>query len=102
MTQKEHFGRNNMKDFPFWRGAIYNAKSPLILKAIGEELSQFQAQSGLFDDEEPKLTVVQVATLRKQYSEKMKKFEAETMPPKSPGKSKFNKYPIFNNPNNIF
>ena len=80
-----------MRDFPFWRGAIYTAKTAFALKAVGEDLSQFQKQSGLFGDEEAKLTAAQVATLRKQYSEKMKKFEAEAMPPNPPGKPKFNK-----------
>jgi hypothetical protein len=61
-----------MKDFSFWRGAIYAAKTALILKAVGEDLSNFQAQSGLFGDEEKKLTAEQVAILRTQYSEKMK------------------------------
>ncbi len=66
-----------MKDFPFWRGAIYTAKTALALKAVGEDLSQFQKQSGLFGDEEAKLSEAQVATLRKQYSEKMKKLFTE-------------------------
>ena len=78
-----------MKDFPFWKGAIYNAKTALILKSIGEELVQFQKQSGLFGDEEKKLTDDQVAALRKQYSEKMQKFEKENLPQDKP---KFNKY----------
>jgi len=73
---------NRMKDFPFWRGAIYNAKSPLNLKSIGEELSRFQ--SGLFGDEEAKLTEAQVDTLRKMYSEKLKKLEDEIRPPGKP------------------
>ena len=80
-----------MKDFPFWRGAIYNAKTPLALKAVGEDLSQFQKQSGLFGDEEAKLTDGQMATLRKQYSEKMKKLTAETLETQAPKKPKFNK-----------
>lgn len=80
-----------MKDFPFWRGAIYNAKTALILKAVEEDLSQFQKQSGLFGDEEAKLTDDQVATLRKQYSEKMKKLTDETLETQTPKKLKFNK-----------
>ena len=80
-----------MKDFPFWRGAIHNAKTPLILKAVGEDLSNFQAQSGLFGDQEAKLTTDQVGNLRKMYSEKMKKLENETRDVKAPGKPKFNK-----------
>ncbi len=66
-----------MKDFPFWRGAIYNAKTQITLKAVGEDLSKFQKQSGLFVDEEAKLTGDQLTTLRKQYSEKMKKLVVE-------------------------
>ena len=84
-----------MKDFPFWRGAMYNAKTPLILKSVGEELAKFQNLEGLFGDAEKKLTVVQLATLRKQYSEKMNGFDslrsltAGKLEP--PGKPKFKK-----------
>lgn len=73
-----------MRDFPFWRGAIYNAKTAQILKSVGEDLAQFQKQSGLFGDEEKKLTDDQVVTLRKKYSEKMEKFEKETLPQDMP------------------
>ena len=66
-----------MKNFPFWRGAFYSAKTAAVLKSVGEDLSQFQAQSGLFGDEEAMLTAAQVATLRKQYAVKMKKLVAE-------------------------
>jgi hypothetical protein len=79
-----------MKDFPFWRGAIYNAKTPLILKAVGEDLNNFQNQSD-FLTEGNKLTEEEVAILRKQYSERMKRLEKEAMPPKPPGKPKFKK-----------
>ncbi len=79
-----------MKDFPFWRGAIHNAKTALVLKAVGEELANFKNQSNLLGDE-AKLTDAQLTTLRLEYSFKMKKFTAEAMPPKSPGKPKFNK-----------
>ncbi len=79
-----------MKDFPFWRGAIYNAKTPLILKAIGKDLATFKNQSDFIGDK-PKLNEAQWAALRTMYSEKMKKYEAEAMPPKTPGKPKFNK-----------
>jgi len=65
--------------FLFWRGAIYNAKTALFLKSVGEDLSKFQAQSGLFGDEEAKLTAAQVANLRKQHSEKIKKLEDERL-----------------------
>lgn len=80
-----------MKDLPYWRGAIYNSKTIQALKAIGEELSQFQKQSGLFGDEEKKLSDSQVAALRTQYSEKLKKLEIEVLPNQPPGKLKFNK-----------
>jgi hypothetical protein len=68
-----------MKDFTFWRGSIYNAKTPLILKYVGEELGQFQNQPGLFGDGEEKLTDHQVRTLRLEYSFKIKKFESEAI-----------------------
>jgi len=80
-----------MKDFPFWRGAIYNAKTPLILKAVGEDLAQFQKQSGLFGDGEKKLTDDQVVTLRTQYSKKKMKLEKETLPHSVSRKPKFHK-----------
>jgi hypothetical protein len=80
-----------MKDFPFWRGAIYNAKTPVILKSVGEDLANFQKQTGLFGDGEKKLTDEQVATLRLEYSTRMKKLEKEALPPQTPGKPKFNK-----------
>ncbi len=68
-----------MKDLPFWRSAIYNARTPLILKSVGEELAQFQNQSGLFGDEEKKLNAGQMDTLRKEYAERMKKLKAEAV-----------------------
>lgn len=80
-----------MKDLPYWRTAISNAKTALILKAVGEELAQFQKQTELLGDGDKKLSEEQVATLRLEYSFKMKKFESEAMPPKTPGKPKFNK-----------
>lgn len=80
-----------MKDFPFWRGAIYNAKTPLILKSVGEELAQFQKQTGFLNDGEKKLTDDQLATLRLEYSTRMKKLEKEALPQHPPGKPKFNK-----------
>ena len=79
-----------MKDFTFWHGALYNAKNAFILKSIGEELAQFQKQSGILS-EGYSLRRAEVAILHKMYSEKMKKFEREAMPPKPPGKPKFNK-----------
>jgi hypothetical protein len=80
-----------MKDFPFWRGAIYNAKTALILKAVGEDLAQFQKQSGLFGDEEKKLNDTQMTTLRKMYAEKLKKLQAEALDAQVHKKLKFNK-----------
>ena len=80
-----------MKDLPYWRGDIYNAKNLPALKAVGEELSRFQKQSGLFGDEEKKLSDGQVAALRTQYSEKLKKLEMEALPAQPPGKPKFKK-----------
>ena len=75
-----------MKDFPFWHSSIYNAKTLLTLKAVGEDLSQFQKQPGFLVDEEKKLTDMQVEALRKIYSEKMKKLTAETL--EAPGSKK--------------
>jgi hypothetical protein len=68
-----------VKDFPFWKSAIYNAKNLINLKSVGEELAQFQNQTGLFGDGEKKLTDGQVESLRKQYAEKMKKLKAEAV-----------------------
>ncbi len=79
-----------MKDFPFWRGAIFNAKTAFILKVVGEDLARFQSQSDFLGDE-PKLTVPQVISLRKSYAEKMDKFNKETMPGNPADKPKFNK-----------
>jgi hypothetical protein len=47
------------------------------LKAVGEDLANFQNQTGLFADGEKKLTDDQVATLRMEYSLRMKKLVAE-------------------------
>jgi hypothetical protein len=78
MTQKEHLGRNNMKDFTFWHTAIYNAKTPEVLKSVGEYLAQFQSQTDFAGVEaEPKLKPPQVEALRKIYSEKLNKLKAE-------------------------
>jgi len=65
-----------LKDLPFWRSAIFNAKTIHVLKAVGEDLSNFENQTGLFVDGEKKLTDDQVATLRLEYSLKMKKLLA--------------------------
>lgn len=66
-----------MKDLPFWRSAIYNAKTTPELKGVGEDLANLQNQTGLFEDGEKKLTDDQVATLRLEYSLRMKKLQAE-------------------------
>ena len=79
-----------MKDFPFWRGAIHNAKTVLILKSIGEDLANLKNQANLLGDEN-KLNEAQLETLRLEYSLKMKKLATETMPPKPPSKPGFNK-----------
>jgi hypothetical protein len=79
-----------VKDLAFWRGAIHNAKSVLILKSVGEELANFKNQSNLLGDE-VKLTEAQLETLRLEYSLKMKKLNSETFPIKQPGKPKFKK-----------
>ncbi len=80
-----------MKNFAFWRGAIFDAKTLLSLKAVGEDIAQFQKQTDLLGDGEKKLTEVQVETLRLEYSLKMKKLTAETLFIKQPGKPKFKK-----------
>ena len=79
-----------MKDLPFWRGAIHNAKTLLVLKSVGEDLASHKNQSDLLNDE-VKLTEAQLETLRLEYSFKMKKLTAETLPIKQPGKPKFKK-----------
>jgi hypothetical protein len=69
-----------MKDFPFWHTAIYNAKTPEVLKSVGADLSQFQSQTDFAGVEaEPKLTPLQVDALRKIYAEKLKKLHAEKL-----------------------
>lgn len=80
-----------MKDFAYWRGAIFNAKTPVILKSVGEELAQFQNQTNLLGDGERKLTDTQVTTLRLEYLFKMKKLEKEVRPTNPPGNPKFKK-----------
>ena len=79
-----------MKDLAFWRVAIHNAKSVPILKSVGEELANYKNQSNLLGDE-VKLTEAQLETLRLEYSLKMKKLNAESLPIKQPGKPKFKK-----------
>ena len=83
-----------MKDFTFWHSAIYNAKTALVLKAVGEDLNNFQNQSD-FLNEGYKLKEAEVAILRKHYSEKMNGFDSLRSVPagklKPPDKPKFNK-----------
>jgi hypothetical protein len=79
-----------VKDFSFWRGAIHNAKTSLVLKSVGEDLANFKNQSNLLGDE-TKLSEAQLETLRLEYSLKMKKLTAEKLPIKQPGKPKFKK-----------
>lgn len=79
-----------MKDIAFWRGAIHNAKTLLVLKSVGEDLANHKNQSNLLKDE-VKLTEAQLETLRLEYSLKMKKLTAESLPIKQPGKPKFKK-----------
>lgn len=79
-----------MKDFPFWREAITGAKTPEVLKEIGKNLAQFQAQTEMAGvDAEPKLTPPQVEALRKIYSERLKKLTMETLDVPRPKKSDF-------------
>ena len=70
-----------MKDFPFWRGAIYTSKTVMALKSVGEDLSQFQNQSDFLGGD-PKLNAAQLTTLRTMYSDKMKPAHG---PPKKDG-----------------
>lgn len=69
-----------MRDFPYWRGAIYKANTLPALKAIGEELAQFQSQSDFLGGD-PKLNEAQLAALRTQYSMKFKEFKPPDSPP---------------------
>lgn len=76
-----------MKDIAFWRGAIHNAKTLLVLKSVGEDLANHKNQSNLLKDE-VKLTEAQLETLRLEYSLKMKKLTAESLPIKQTWKTK--------------
>jgi hypothetical protein len=63
-----------VKDFPFWRGAIYNAKTTLELRiVIGEIAKVLSGQD--FPGKESKFTAEQVDMLRKMYSEKLEELE---------------------------
>lgn len=69
-----------LKDFPYWRSAILNAKTVPVLKAVGEDLAQFQSQTGFEGVEaEPKLKPPQVEALRKYYSDKLIKLKSEKL-----------------------
>lgn len=80
----------SMKDFPFWHSALYNSKTALILKAVWEDLNNFQNQSD-FLAEGNKLTEDEMAILRKMYSEMLKKLVKDALPPKPPSKRKSKK-----------
>jgi hypothetical protein len=69
-----------MKDFPFWHTAINNAKTQDVLKSVGVDLAQFQSQTDFAGVEaEPKLKPPQVESLRKIYSERLKKLKSEKL-----------------------
>ena len=77
-----------MKDFTFWHSALYNSKTALILKAVGDDLAQFQKQLDYFK-EGYKLTGAETAILLKLYDEKMAQFQIPKGRPS--GKPKFKK-----------
>lgn len=58
-----------MRDFPFWRGAIYLAKTLPALKGVEEDIANFQKEP-VFNSNEPKLTGAQVRILRKMAAQK--------------------------------
>ena len=64
-----------MRDFPFWRGAIYKTKTPQALKSAEEDLANFQKEP-VFNSNEPKLTNAQVKILSKLVSDKMAEFSS--------------------------
>jgi len=76
------------RDFPYWRGAISDAKTISILKSVGEDLAQFQSQSDFLGNV-TKLTDGQVGALRAIYSERLKKLESEALDVKDQGKPQF-------------
>jgi len=59
-----------MKDFPFWRDTISNAKTALILKGIEKDIAKFQIEP-LFDTKEPKMTRAQMKIIRYLSAKKM-------------------------------
>ena len=69
-----------MRDFPFWRDSLTNAKTQSALKSVGEELAAFQKQTDFLGGE-PKLTEAQVDSLRMIYSLRLKKFTTERLQP---------------------
>ncbi len=66
-----------MRDFPFWRGAIYNAKTRRELNDVAEELEKFEKWSKLNGSEDEKLTDAQLDSLYLQYTEKMKRLDKD-------------------------
>ena len=66
-----------MRDLPYWRNAIYNAKSPVELKSIGEDIAIYKNQTDFLSNE-PRLTDNQVDILRRLFAEKMDEYQ----PPK--------------------
>ena len=66
-----------MRDFPFWRGAIYNAKTRRELNDVAEELEKFEKWSKLNGSDDEKLTDAQLDSLYLQYTEKMKRLDKE-------------------------
>ncbi len=65
-----------MKDFPYWRDEIQNAKTPLLLKLAGEELAKFQRQIDMLNPV-PGIDGEQAGILRKMYAVRMQKLKAE-------------------------
>jgi len=59
-----------MRDFPFWCGAISNAKTILILKGIEKDIAKFQIEPFLIS-KEPKMTRTQKISLKYLLSKKM-------------------------------
>jgi hypothetical protein len=66
-----------LRDFPFWRGAIYNAKTRRELNDVAEELEKFEKWSKLNGSDDEKLTDAQLDSLYLQYTEKMKRLDKE-------------------------
>ena len=62
-----------MRDFPYWRGAIYNTKTRRELLDVAEELEKFEKWAKLNGSDDEKLSDAQLDSLYLQYTEKMKK-----------------------------